>query len=309
MKSAFLPQIEDGFAAEVRPAAKPAAKPVNVWKRYARSGPGSACEEEIVTQHLPLVKTVVNRLAMNLPSHAATEELYSAGLVGLLNAVRRFNPNAGVAFETYARVRIRGAVFDELRKLDWVPRSVHEKARRVHDTMRELEQKHGRAPSDLEMANALDLSLPDYEELAEAIKPATFVCLDSMRSAEQDGDATQHEAIADPQQPDPGERTAERELAALVLRRLTHLPEAQRKVLALYYFEGLRLREIAEAFGVTESRISQIHSQALLSIRNYLQSYEKNSTKVMDALATSASDFRTNVRRGMTPAAKAGRSF
>jgi RNA polymerase sigma factor for flagellar operon FliA len=305
MKSAFLPQIEDGFAAETRPA----AKPVNVWKRYARSGPGSACEEEIVKQHLPLVKTVVSRLAMNLPSHAATEELYSAGLVGLLNAIRRFNPKAGVAFETYARVRIRGAVFDELRKLDWVPRSVHEKARHVHDTMRTLEQKKGRAPTHLEMAKALDISLSDYEELAESIKPATFVCLDSMRSAEQEGEATQHEAIADPQQPDPGDRTADRELAALVLRRLTHLPETQRKVLALYYFEGLRLREIAEAFGVTESRISQIHSQALLSIRNYLNSYEKNPSHVMEALTSPSPALRTNVRRGMTPLATAGRSY
>jgi RNA polymerase sigma factor for flagellar operon FliA len=305
MKAAFLPQVEDGFAAETRRA----TKPVNIWKRYARSGPGSDCEEEIVQQHLPLVKTVVGRLAMNLPSHAATEDLYSAGLVGLLNAIRRFNPRAGVSFETYARVRIRGAVFDELRKLDWVPRSIHEKARHVQDTMRALEQKKGRAPTDLEMAKALDLSLSDYEELMEEIKPATFICLDSMRSAEQEGEATQHEAIADPQQPDPGDRTADRELAALILRRLTHLPEAQRKVLALYYFEGLRLREIAEAFGVTESRISQIHSQALLSIRAYLRRYEKNPTLVMEPMDDAAPALLTNVRRGVKPVASAARSY
>lgn len=305
MKAAFLPQVEDGFAAETRRA----TKPVNIWKRYARSGPGSDCEEEIVKQHLPLVKAVVGRLVMNLPSHAATEELYSAGLVGLLNAIRRFNPKAGVAFETYARVRIRGAVFDELRKLDWVPRSVHEKSRLVHDTMRVLEQKKGRAPTDLEMADALKMSLSDYEELAESIKPATFVCLDSMRSAEQEGEATQHEAIADPQQPDPGDRAAERELAAVVLRRLNHLPDVQRKVLALYYFEGLRLREIAEAFNVTESRISQIHSQALLSIRNYLNTYEKHPTQVVEALTAQTTVLHTNVRRGVRPVAYSGMSY
>ena len=98
-----------------------------LWKSYSRSGPGSPVEERIVEQYLPLVRTVVGRLAMTLPAHAATEDLYSAGLVGLLNAVRRFNPQTGVLFETYARVRIRGAVFDELRRLDWVPRSVHDK--------------------------------------------------------------------------------------------------------------------------------------------------------------------------------------
>ena len=102
-----------------------------LWNSYSKSGPGSAVEEQIVEQYLPLVRTVVGRLAMTLPAHAATDDLYSAGLVGLLNAVRRFNPTTGVLFETYARVRIRGAVFDELRRLDWVPRSVHDKARKV----------------------------------------------------------------------------------------------------------------------------------------------------------------------------------
>lgn len=245
--------------------------PAELWKRYRRSGPGSATEEALVQQYLPLVKTVVGRLAMTLPVHAATEDLYSAGLVGLLNAVRRFNPKAGVAFETYARVRIRGSVFDELRRLDWVPRSVHDKARKVEETMRKLEQKKGKPPTEAEMAKAMDLSLPAYQHLLEQIKPATFVCLDSVRSAEQEGEATQHEAVADASQPDPGHQTAKRELARIIGKRLEHLPEMQRKVLALYYFEDLRLREIAEVFGVTESRISQIHAAAILNIRSYLQ--------------------------------------
>jgi RNA polymerase sigma factor for flagellar operon FliA len=246
-----------------------------IWSRYARTGPGSPVESEIVERYLPLVKTVVGRLAMTLPAHAATEDLYSAGLVGLLNAVRRFNPATGVLFETYARVRIRGAVFDELRRLDWVPRSVHDKARKVEAVMRKLEQKIGRLPTSNEMAAALDMSEEDYEHLLSQIKPATFVCLDSVRSAEQEGEATQHEAVADSSQPDPGFVTARREMAKVVLKRLQCLPEVQRKVIALYYFEDLRLREIAEVFGVTESRISQIHAAAVLAIRGYL---DKNDT-------------------------------
>lgn len=248
--------------------------PNQLWKRYSTSGPGSAIEEKIVEQYLPLVRTVVGRLAMTLPAHAATEDLYSAGLVGLLNAVRRFNPTTGVLFETYARVRIRGAVFDELRRLDWVPRSVHDKARKVEEVMRKLEQEKGEIPTNVEMARALDMKEEDYEQLLTEIRPATFVCLDSVRSAEQEGEATQHEAVADAGQPDPGNTTARRELAEIIARRLEHLPEMQRKVLALYYFEDLRLREIAEVFGVTESRISQIHAAAILAIKSFLHKHE-----------------------------------
>jgi RNA polymerase sigma factor for flagellar operon FliA len=252
---------------------QPAAIP-EMWTRYACAGQGTPIEADIVQQYLPLVKTVVGRLAMTLPAHAATEDLYSAGLVGLLNAVRRFNPATGVLFETYARVRIRGAVFDELRRLDWVPRSVHDKARKVEFVMRAIEQKLGRLPTNLEMAAALDISEDEYEQLLTAIKPATFVCLDSVRSAEQEGEATQHEAVADSSQPDPGYSTARGEMANLIVRRLKHLPEVQRKVLALYYFEDLRLHEIAEVFGVTESRISQIHSAAVLALRSYLHKHD-----------------------------------
>lgn len=251
-------------------AAARRVQPPEIWKRYARQGQGSPAEAQIVEQYLPLVKTVVGRLAMTLPAHAATEDLYSAGLVGLLNAVRRYNPKTGVQFETYARVRIRGSVFDELRRLDWVPRSVHDKARKVEQVMRQLEQKHGQIPTSLQMARALNMSEEDYEQLLASIKPATFVCLDSVRSAEQEGEATQHEAVADASQPDPGRTTVNREMARIIMARLQHLPEVQRKVLALYYFEDLRLREIAEVFGVTESRISQIHAAAVMNIRSYL---------------------------------------
>src|SRR6185436_17740263 len=130
------------------------AKARDFSKRYKKVRPGNAAEAEIVEEYLPLVKTVVGRLAMTLPPHVDIEDLYSSGLVGLLNAVRNFDPQGGSTFETYARVRIRGAVFDELRRLDWVPRSVHDKARKVQAMMHQLEQLNGASPSDREMANA-----------------------------------------------------------------------------------------------------------------------------------------------------------
>src|SRR5208282_2618695 len=130
------------------------SKQKELWRLYSRSGPGSAMENKLVEEYIPLVKTIVGRLAMTLPTHVNGDDLYSAGLVGLLNAMRRFNPQNGTSFETYARVRIRGAVFDELRRLDWVPRSVHEKAKKIEKTMQELTQRHGTLPSDAQMAKA-----------------------------------------------------------------------------------------------------------------------------------------------------------
>jgi RNA polymerase sigma factor for flagellar operon FliA len=251
---------------------QPAIK--NVRPRFKPVSPGSAAENERVKEYLPLVKTVVGRLAITLPSHIDMEDLYSAGLVGLLNAIRNFDSRCGSAFETYASLRIRGSVLDELRKLDWVPRSIHAKARKVRDTLQALEQTKGAAPTDAEMAKALKISLSEYQQLLEEIRPATFVCLDAAINSENEDGPTQYESIADNSQENPVENTVRREVARLIAERLEQLPEIQRKVLALYYFEGLRLREIAEAYDLTESRICQIHAQAILAIKAYLQKFE-----------------------------------
>lgn len=263
--SAHTLELNPPVAAEARASQR------ELWRKYAKSGPGSALESQLVEQFLPLVKAVVGRLAMTLPSHVNSDDLYSAGLVGLLNAVRRFDLKSGSSFEHYARVRIRGAVFDELRRLDWVPRSVHDKAKKVEAVMQELSQRNGGIPTDVEMARALKLTLDEYEELVEEIRPASYVCLDSAQGADSENGAGSYDFIADESQTEPWEGTARREMSCMIEKRLQQLPEMQRKVLALYYFEDLRLREIAEAFGVTESRICQIHSQAILAIKALLK--------------------------------------
>ncbi|MBI3415008.1 MAG: sigma-70 family RNA polymerase sigma factor, partial [Verrucomicrobia bacterium] len=175
-----------------------------------------------------------------------------------------------------ARFRIRGSMFDELRRMDWVPRSVHDKARKVQAAMQRLEQKKGRVPTEEEVAKELKLSLEDYQNWLVEIRPATFICLDAARNHDTDTGATQYESIADEKQEDPMDGAARHEMTELIAKRLEHLPDVQRKVLALYYFEDLRLREIAEVFGVTESRISQIHAQAILSIKAYLNRYDNS---------------------------------
>ena len=236
--------------------------------------PGSALESELVERYVPLVRNVVGRIAMTLPPHVDGEDLYSAGLTGLLNAVRQYNPNAGTSFETYARLRIRGAVLDDLRRMDWVPRSVHTKARKVQTVMNEIEQKQGRMATEQEMAAALRVSLPEYHQWMEEIRPATFVCLDAAFNNDHDDSASQYESMADQRQENPLDGTFRRELARVIAERLQELPEMQRKVLALYYFEDMRLREIAEAFGLTESRICQIHAQGILAIKSFLLKFD-----------------------------------
>ncbi len=250
---------------------------------YGRVAQGSNDENDLVLQHLTLVRQVVGRLAMSMPSHVDQDDLYSSGLVGLLNAVRNFDPQGGSTFESYARVRIRGAIFDELRRLDWVPRSIHDKARKVQAVMQQLEQKLGRPAAEGEVAKALNLSVDEYHELLEEIRPATFVCLDAS-PVNEDDEESRHDRIADDSQPDPLDNTVRREMTGIIAERIKQLPEMQRKVLALYYFEDLRLREIAEAFGVTESRICQIHSQAILAIRSFLKHQDDVDAKKQETL-------------------------
>ena len=211
---------------------------------------------------------------MTLPPHVDGEDLYSAGLGGLLSAIRQYDPTAGTAFETYGRLRIRGAVFDELRRMDWVPRSVHTKARKVQSVMQEIEQRRGRAATDEEVAKGLKISLGEYQHWLEEIRPATFVCLDAAFNSEYDDALSQYESLADQRQESPVDGAFRRELSRLITDRLQQLPEMQRKVLALYYFEDMRLREIAEAFGLTESRICQIHAQGISAIKSYLQKFD-----------------------------------
>lgn len=254
------------------------ATPTAVRSRARRSYDAAAArrrEEQLVREHLPLVKTVVGRLALTLPAHVDMEDLYSAGLTGLLQAIRSFDAEHGACFATYARIRIQGAVLDELRRLDCVSRTVRDKGRRVQEALQRVEQRLGRLPTEEEVAAEMGLTGEEYAALLDEVRPMTFVSLDAAGTG-PDGDESlaAAETVADPTQPTPRDTASQRELVQLIVRRLKELPEMQRKVLTLYYFEDLRLREIAEVFGVTESRICQIHAQAILALRSFLKQQE-----------------------------------
>ncbi len=250
-----------------------------IWQRYHQHRNDADTENELVQKYTPLVSAVMARLAMTLPDHVDRDDLYSTGLIGLLHALRNYNPACGTSFETYARVRVRGAMLDELRRMDWVPRTIHEKARKLKTVMAELEQKLGRAPSEAQMAKAMKLTLKEYTELLDEVRPAAFVCLDSVASSEESDSGPLYEVIADSGCENPVDQVSNNELKNVILERLKDLPEMQRKVLSLYYLEDMHLREIAEVFGLTESRICQIHSQAIISIRGFLQRFESGISK------------------------------
>lgn len=253
------------------PETRPTAQ--ELWHRYHQKSDGPT-ENALVEQYLPLVRSALGRLAMTLPEHVDHDDLNSAGLMGLLQALRNYDPACGSSFETYARFRVRGAMLDELRRMDWVPRTVHEKARKLQETIAQVEQRLGRVPSDAEVAKALNLSVSEYSDLLVEIRPATFICLDSICNLEGGDPSSLCDVIADPAADQPLEQASRNELKQIILQRLKELPETQRKVLALYYGEDLHLREIAELLGLTESRICQIHSQAILAIRAYVQRLE-----------------------------------
>jgi RNA polymerase sigma factor for flagellar operon FliA len=256
------------------PAAAPAMKtsPVDnrklsaAWRAYG----DTLSEEENLKNHMPLVRSVVDRMRASLPSHIDVDDLYSVGLLGLIQALRRFDPTLGVTFASYATLRIRGAVLDELRRVDWMSRSLRVKAKKVTEVISSIEQRLGRPATEAEVAAELGISTEEYSALLDELRPLSYVELDSV--AGEEDDTSTHELVPDENQPTASDQAMKNELIKLVVERLQKLPEMQRKILAMYYFDNMRLAEIAKVFGVTESRICQIHTQAVLALKTYIRS-------------------------------------
>jgi RNA polymerase sigma factor FliA len=216
----------------------------------------------LVVHYASLVKFVAGRLAAGLPKSVDTGDLVSAGVFGLMNAIDKFDPANGAKFETYAIPRIRGAILDGLRALDWVPRSVRSRSRSVQDAIAALEHQLGRTPTDEEIAAELKISVEELEKWLSDIAAGSVGPLDHVAM-----DNTAAEADAQIQ---PGRAMEEGELRAAMRAEISKLPEREQAILILYYEDGLTLSEIGEALGVTESRISQIHTKAVLQLRSRL---------------------------------------
>jgi len=240
------------------------------WRAYQGVSTDAIDEKELIERYLPLVRNVVDRIKLNLPAHVDIDDLYSVGVTGLIAAVRRYDPNQGNTFAGYAATRIRGAVLDELRRMDWCPRRVRARTRKLKEAIGALEQRLGRAATEEETCAELGLSARDYAKWLDESRPVTFIAIDQISEGEESDGPSLHEALPDENDETGREKMEKQELLQILAQRMTELPDIPRKILAMYYFEKMRLAEIALVFGLTESRICQIHSQTILSLRSYL---------------------------------------
>lgn len=235
-------------------------------------GPRQDEFETLVERHLPLVRSTVDRMKRKLPQAIEAEELYSVGVTGLVVAARNYRAAQAGSFAAYASTRIRGAILDELRRLDWMSRSGRSKAKRLGSTLARLEQEQGGAIAPEALCAELQMSEDELQDLMDEMRPVRLVSLDSPDDTGELEERSLHDLIADEGVASAREVVERRELVALLAERIAQLPEIPKKVLAMYYYENLRLADIAAAFGLTESRICQIHTQAVKQLRAYLQS-------------------------------------
>ena len=228
-------------------------------------------KEVALSKYAPLVKYVVDRLALHLPKSVERDDLISAAIIGLFDALEKYDASKGTKFETYAIWRIRGAILDELRSLDWASRSIRRKARNVEEVARELGQKLGRAATEEEVADALNLSPVELSRLLDEVHGTALLSLSKSVSSDEDQDYIQLEDIVDdPSHKDALEVIESDEAREVLLETIDGLPEQQRLVVALYYYEEMTLKEIGEALHISESRVSQIHTRAVKTLKGRL---------------------------------------
>jgi RNA polymerase sigma factor for flagellar operon FliA len=231
-------------------------------------------KEQIVLEHAPLIRYIVNRIAVRLPSHIDLDDLHNTGVIGLMDAIEKYDPEKNCKFKTYAEFRIKGAILDQLRSLDWVPRSVRQKSRKLERAYGEVEQRLGRAASEEEVADSLGLQIEKFHELMNQVRGISLVNLEEIRGGSQDGDRTGTFAdiVEDVNAENPFSTLKLHEMKQIVADTIGTLPEKERIVVSLYYYEDLNMKEIGNILGITESRVCQIHTKSVLRLRSKLKS-------------------------------------
>ena len=240
-----------------------------LWERFKASGDPEA-REGLILHYAPLVKFVAGRLRAGLPRNVDPADLASYGMFGLIDAIDKFEPERGYKFETYAVNRIKGAILDELRALDWVPRSVRARAREIQRSMAELEHALQRTPTEEELAEHMDVPVEVLRDQLGEIANLGFVALDELLSPGDRDSGAVRDLLADQRALDPSGSFEKEETRYVLADSINRLPERERLVVTLYYYEGLTLAEIGKILGVTESRVCQIHTKAVMSMRNRL---------------------------------------
>ena len=239
-----------------------------LWADY-KSERRTDIRDLLIVHYSPLVKYVAGRVAAGLPASVEQSDLISYGIFGLIDAIEKYDPERGIKFETYAISRIRGAIIDELRAIDWVPRSVRSKAKAVEKAYATLENKLKRPPSDAEIAEEMGITVEELTQIYSQLSNVSLVALDEMLTAKSDGgdQTTLVETLEDTRTEGPTDAYEAVEMKSILASAINRLPEREKIVVTLYYYEGLTLAEIGEVLGVTESRICQMHTKAVLALR------------------------------------------
>lgn len=236
-----------------------------------------AWQEHMIIQYAPLIKYIASRLALRLPSHISLDDLISSGIIGLIDAIHKFDPSKNISFKTYAEFRVKGAILDELRSLDWIPRSVRKKSHILEKAYAELERNLGRPAEPEEICQALGLELEEFYQLLDETKSVSLVELEGMwkptRGSPEFFDSGISEVLQDETARDPFLALHFSELQDVMVQAIDALPDKEKLLVSLYYYEELTMKEIGEIMGYTESRISQLHTQAMLRLRGKLREY------------------------------------
>jgi RNA polymerase sigma factor for flagellar operon FliA len=225
--------------------------------------------QELLENHLALVRAIAERMKRKLPSNVETEDLYSIGLTGLVAAARNYRRSQGRTFAAYAAIRISGAILDELRRTDWLSRASRSKARRLSSAMSKLEQEQGGSISQDSLCAEMQMTEDELIDLMKEVRRVTFISMDGPREESDLENQSMHEIIPDDSCNPPLEVLVRKEVLSLLTQRMAELPDTPKKVLAMYYYENMRISEIATCFRLTESRICQIHTQTIALLRNY----------------------------------------
>lgn len=234
---------------------------------------GQQLRETMITSHLPLVRYLVNRFAMQLPGHLDPQDIASAAVIGLINAADRFDPGRGVQFKTFAEQHIRGAILDELRATDNLSRTMRDKSKMVEREMHQQEQRLGRNPTGEEMAEALQISIDDYHVLLDEIHEHCFISIDDSWDDEEGHPLNLSDILGDDEEKGPHQQVASAQLAQALGSAIETLPEKERLAVTLYYYEEMNLKEIGAVLGLTESRICQILSQAMTRLKSKMKAF------------------------------------
>jgi len=242
-----------------------------LWIEYKKSG-NLKIREQLIVQYIPLVKYVVGRMITNLPKNVEYDDLVEYGIIGLLDAVEKYDVTKEIVFKTYAVTRIRGSIYDELRSQDWVPRSVRKMVKDVERAYAHLENQLDRMPNEEEVANYLDITVKKLDELYSKVDMGNMNSLDDVIYDNGDGTTTVSCVVEDKKAVDAQKSLEMGELKVALMERLDELKENERLVISLYYYEKLTLKEIGKVLEISESRVSQIHSKAILKLRSKLMS-------------------------------------